>query len=360
MGYQQHRLSQGHIPHDRSLTLPPLQMGHAEAPISPATPSRTSEEQIMNINFRYKIKVLSQVAPPATKSKDRARGPLIAIEADSPEAAKEFADWLRDTLNVSDDLTACVIDGPKISASGGKEQVMAQYHRLASEWLFKSKDILQTITIPTSEKASANSAMPDATSSPAGSSRKVDESYNDTESESRASEQPTEPDKSDEKSEQSRSSLPDSMDVDKDSKRNSAVSAGEKPQAMTVKPISIIANYSLSTSNLVACLIPLGSNDPYSPNDHWQWTATQWRGIIGPDLTIYIRDATSMESGRPPVEIEFVEGRPDVGLFVMRQMKTEAQEGTSDGSSQVEASVLRRMGFEVGEWVRAFGTTSIN
>ena len=160
--------------------------------MSTATPGKTSEEQIMNINFRYKIKVLSQVAPPATKSKERARGPLIAIEANSPEAAKEFADWLRDTLNVSDDLTARVIDGPKISASGGKEEVMAQYHRLASEWLFKSKDILETITIPASDKPSADSAMPDAASSPMGSSRKLEESYDDTESESRASEKPTE------------------------------------------------------------------------------------------------------------------------------------------------------------------------
>ena len=314
----------------------------------------------MNISFRYKIKVLSQVAPPATKSKERARGPLIAIEGDSAGAAKELADWLRDTLNVSDDLTARVIDGPKISASGGKEEVMAQYHRLASEWLFKSKDLLETITMPMSDKVSADSAVRDAISSPTGSSRKIDESYDDTDSESRVSEKPTEADKSDEKSEQFASSLPDSMDVDEDSKRNSAVSASEKPQSTIVKPVSIIANYSLSTSNLVACLIPLGSNDPYSPNDHWQWTATQWRGIIGPDLTIYIRDATSNESGRPPVEIEFVEGRPDVGLFVMRRTKTDAQENTDDGSSQIEASVLRRMGFEVGEWIRAFGTTSIN
>ena len=94
MGYQQHRLSQGHLPHDRSLTLPPLQTGHPEPPTSTVVAVKTAEEQIMNMDFRYKIKVLSQIAPPAMKSKEQPRGPLIAVEGDSAEAAKEFADWL--------------------------------------------------------------------------------------------------------------------------------------------------------------------------------------------------------------------------------------------------------------------------
>lgn len=361
MGYQQHRLSQGHVTHDRSLTLPPLQTGRSETSAPATATGKSVEEQIMNINFRYKIKVLSQVAPPATKSKERPRGPLIAVEGDSAEAAKEFAEWLKDTLSSSSDLTARLIDGPRLSASGGKEEVMAQYHRLASDWLFKSKDILESIAIPAPEGSSADSAMPDANSSPPPqTSRKIDENYNDTESESRDSGKVDDTDKTDEKSEQSTSNAADNMDLDKDLKRTSTVSTSDKAPAYS-KPVSIIANYSLSTSNLVACLVPLGSNDPYSPNDHWQWTATQWRGIIGPDLTIYVRDAASMEGGRPPVEIEGVEGRPDVGLFVMRRTKGEGQDNSTEGkdtSLQAEAPVLRRMGFEVGEWVRAFGTTS--
>jgi hypothetical protein len=362
MGYQQHRLSQGHVPQDRSLTLPPLQTARPEPSTSAVAAGRTAEEQIMSLDFRYKIKVLSQIAPPATKSKGQPRGPLIAVEGDSAEAAKEFADWLRDMLNGSDDLAARVVDGPKISASGGKEEVMAQYHRLVSEWLFKSKHILESIMVPTSaDKAQADSAMPDAAPPPPQSDRKIDENYDDAETESRESDKVEETDKSDGRSEQSSSNPPESMDVDKDLKRNSSKSINGKQPSTSAKPISIVANYSLSTSNLVACFIPLGPNDPYSPNDHWQWTATHWRGIIGPDLTIYVRDAASIESGRPPVEIEVVEGKMDVGLFVMRRTKTEHQDGGIDGKEttlEVEASVLRRMGFEVGEWVRAFGTSN--
>ena len=314
----------------------------------------------MSISFRYKIKVLSQVAPPAARSKERPRGPLIAVEGDSAELAKEFADWLRETLNASNDLAARLIEGPKLAASGDKEEVMAQYHQLASEWLFKSKDIVESITIPTIEKAPVDDAMPDALSPPpAQSGRQIEENYEDTEIESRQSDNAEENQKSDEKSTQAGSTAPENMEVDKEPKRTSTTATTDGTHSLSVKPISIIANYSLSTSNLVACLIPLGQSDPYSPNDHWQWTATQWRGIVGPDLTIYIRDAASVESGRPPVEIEGVEGRPDVGLFVMSKTKTESQDGGVDGSLQVEASVLRRMGFEVGEWVRAFETTGI-
>ena len=358
MGYSQHRLSQGHIPLDRSLTLPPLQTARPEATRA-ATEDKSVEEQIMGISFRYKIKVLHQVAPPAMKAEQLARGPLIAVEGDSAEAAEEFAQWLRETLSSSSDLTARLIEGPKLSASGGKEEVMAQYHRLASDWLFKSKHVLESITIPPPHKAPDGSAMPEAApSSGPQTARKIDENYSDTESDPRDNDKSTEADKADDKSDQSASIVADSMDVYQASKPDAAASTNNKSQAPTAKPVSIIANYSLSTSNLVACLIPLGPNDPYSPNDHWQWTATQWRGIIGPDLTIYVRDGTNLESGRPSVEIENVDGKSDVGLMVMRRTMSNDQNGGFDGAevgSHVEASVLRRMGFEVGEWVRAFG-----
>ena len=117
------------------------------------------------------------------------------------------------------------------------------------------------------------------------------------------------------------------------------------------KPVTVIPNYSLYTSNLFACRIPIGPNDPYSPNDHWQWTATQWRGIIGPDLTIYVRDTPATESATQSVEITAPEGRPDVGLIIVRRAKADTD---GEQGADIEASVLRRLGFEVSEWVRAF------
>lgn len=357
MGYQQHRLSQGHVPHDRSLTLPPLQTGGSGASGVAATAGKTAEEQIMNINFRYKIKVLSQVAPPAPKAKDIPRGPLIAVEGDDVEAVKELAGWLTETLSAGSELSVNLLEGPVVDPQSTKEEAFAQYHRLAAEWLSKSKEITESITVKMLEK-NADAAMPDAalasaTTSPQ-SNRKIDERYDDSsddassrgdkmqEDESANSEKAGDQQSSSQKSEKAEA---EKMDIDKRNSTASTTSASAtKVSSGSVKPVSIIPNYSLHTSNTYARHIPIGPSDPYSPNDHWQWTATQWRGIIGPDLTIYVRDAVSGESGRPSFEIEPVEGRPDVALFVVRR------EG--DG---VEASLLRRVGFEVSEWVRAFG-----
>lgn len=360
IGYQQHRLSQGHIAPDRSLTLPPLQTGHQGGLSATAATGKTAEEQIMNIDLRYKIKVLSQVAPPEPKKKDSPRGPLIAVEGDSADAAEELAAWLRDMLNSSDDLAGKLFNGPELSANGSKEEIMAQYHRLASEWLGRSKDILESIRMKVMEKLPADTAMPDAVpSNSPQSARKIDENYDDTDEDSTKEDDVQKPKDGDKDiSQRSDSDAVENMDVDKKQRNAASSSVNGAARTTSTKPVSIIANYSLQTSNVFACLIPLDKDDPYSPNDHWQWTATQWRGIVGPDLTIYVRDAVGGQSGRPPLEIETVDGRPDVGLFIVRRTKSEAQEGAKDakyGNEQVEASVLRRVGFEVSEWVRAFG-----
>ena len=76
---------------------------------------------------------------------------------------------------------------------------------------------------------------------------------------------------------------------------------------------------------------------------------SQWRGIISPDLTIYVRDAADSDSsngGKQSVDI-----LDDGNLFVVARTKNEGKEAL-----EVEASTLRRLGFEVSEWVRAFGS----
>lgn len=317
----------------------------------------------MNISFRYKIKVLSQVAPPATKKKDIPRGPLIAIEGDNLEAVTALADWLKQTLSKGDDLTVNLIEGPKVEAGGIKEEAMAQYHRLAAEWLGKSKGILDTIKMKIAEKADATmtDAAATATTCPQNASRIIDEKYDDSESASSKDEKMEEDKRGEQGSSESKDeakteepslaskSAAEKMDVDKEaSKRNSTLS---NTTLTSIKPVSIIANYSLHTSNSFARQIPIGPHDPYSPNDHWQWTATQWRGIIGPDLTIYIRDASPGEP-QHSVDMDAVDGRPDIGLFVVSRAGGEAEQGAV---GKLEASVLRRVGFEVSEWVRAFG-----
>lgn len=104
-----------------------------------------------------------------------------------------------------------------------------------------------------------------------------------------------------------------------------------------VLPIALVPRgFSLSTSDTFALRIPI--NDSYAPVDHWQWMATLWRGIVGPDLTIYVnkvgRDELNKMGG--------VEIRGDCAAIIVRVLE----------GANMDEKTARRLGFEVVEFVR--------
>jgi hypothetical protein len=128
----------------------------------------------------------------------------------------------------------------------------------------------------------------------------------------------------------------------------------QNPQNLKT-PIALLPNgFSLSTSDTFSFQIPI--NDSYAPIDHWQWMATLWRGIIGPDLTIIVeREETRHETrgsiGREETRYtgggNSVEVRGEVrGLIVVRVVH---------GEGGLDEKTKRRLGFEVLEWVRGRG-----
>lgn len=104
-----------------------------------------------------------------------------------------------------------------------------------------------------------------------------------------------------------------------------------------IMPIALVPNgFSLSTSDTFALRIPI--NDSYAPVDHWQWMATLWRGIVGPDLTIYVNKVSRDEMNK----MGGVEIRGDCAAIIVRIL-----EGAEMGEK-----TARRLGFEVVEFVR--------
>ncbi|KKY38170.1 putative hmg box protein [Diaporthe ampelina] len=105
-------------------------------------------------------------------------------------------------------------------------------------------------------------------------------------------------------------------------------------------PVALIPDgFSLTLSDKFASTVAI--TDPYSPVDHWQWMATLWRGIVGPDLVVYIRASTPEElvrSGSSAVEYRAP------GIMIVR---VDAEKGTVDEKTE------RRLAFELMEWVRA-------
>lgn len=496
MGYQQHRLSQGHLPHDhRSLTLPPLQtsgnvgdrnsiagpssssiggvgadgMMTASAaavaaairrsisgnrdPLSSASAAASSstkvvEDVIRGMDFRYKIGILAKVAPPAgfplpsasakkdgegnDKDGSAARGPLIAIEGDDADAVRELGRWLSRELGKKggggaaaeeEDLEVRLVEGPLDEGRewgeggeiGGKKtkKAIIEYHLLITEWLAKSDEIVESLRYRRAMPASTATAAPGVAAEEGGenadetmtedlpavqekakSERKLEEDYDDSEGSASRDEDLTShsaqnpanktQDPSGEETTTSTSSPPppakpshdedgegETMQIDPPLPPPTSSSSPANQTHNTSKPVILLPNFSLHTSTAFALRIPIDPTSQYSAPDHWQWAATQWRGVVGPDLTIYVRDSSSGGSasgiggenggtasagsrGRVVGGNGGVEMGEEGNLFVVRRTVGGGGGGKKSGG-EVEGSVLRRLGFEVGEWVRAFG-----
>ncbi|KAI1213632.1 uncharacterized protein F4807DRAFT_408520 [Annulohypoxylon truncatum] len=119
---------------------------------------------------------------------------------------------------------------------------------------------------------------------------------------------------------------------------------GDKPaEDMSSKPnlrlpVAVISDgYSLTVSDKYASSLHV--NDAYRADDHWQWVATLWRGIIGADLTIYVKKTSEPAEIQGNNCVEFVNS----AVMVLRM---------AEGKG-VDEKLERRLGFEILEWVRS-------
>jgi hypothetical protein len=289
--------------------------------------SQSIDEIIMNMPFEAKLEVLRKIASPKAYDQITPRGPLIAIEGDDTDAVNNLAKWLSDTLQKDSELNVVLLDGPDVAQKGRNDEAMAEYHMLVAKWLTRSKVIMRDL------EYNADTALDIAKSTKMDMStptrtREVDENYDDDDDTPTKPSAPTQVDSAHPTAASSpkKNSLNDIMDVD---------DASSTKNLPSKKPIAVLPLFSLHASNTFACRIPL--TDTYAPNDHWSWNATQWRGVVGPDLTIYLKDGE--EKGK------MVEQKEEARLFVVRR----------GVDAEVDGSTLRRLGFEIGEWVRSFG-----
>ncbi|KAF2005317.1 hypothetical protein P154DRAFT_357684 [Amniculicola lignicola CBS 123094] len=112
----------------------------------------------------------------------------------------------------------------------------------------------------------------------------------------------------------------------------------------TPQPVVILPTFQLRASDLYTSRIPI--QDAYSPTDHWQWMATLWRGTVGPDLTVYVSTADPKEGTSNGKLVELDEA---VRCLTVRREK----------GKDFDTSALRRVGFEVGEWIRGVGKKTV-
>ncbi|ORY06240.1 hypothetical protein BCR34DRAFT_590673 [Clohesyomyces aquaticus] len=264
--------------------------------------SRSVEAMVMSVPYNVKVKVLGRITPPLkepgpTSPAIRVRGAILAIEGDNTSAVKEMAEWLKDFL----------------LKDQGDNGYKYKYSPRISEPPKVPKDSQKDVTFEEyldlikewhgrSKEMIGYITTPVSTDSP--------DSSNSTSS------------------------------PRKDSP-NLSSSSSPLSQDSATKPVVILPTYQLRAADVYTSRIPI--QDAYSPTDHWQWMATLWRGTVGPDLTIYVQNADPKDT--PPRGGKLVEVNEEGRYLTVKREKGGA----------FDEGALRRVGFEVKEWIHGVG-----
>lgn len=353
---------------------------------------------IMSISPLNKIKVLSKISPPLAapgplSPKYSTRGVAIAIDGQDEAAIKAITGYLIKELNETNVVKVFELDG---SEDGRKEKETEKEDEKEKE---KEKEKKRGGSKASSSTQEGEKDK-DKDKDPGTDAEKTYDAYlsltrryhalsssittfltTAPTSPTTTSPQPLAPD-DDSDSPISPKTIP------KPKTRSSTNRKAPEEQAKIASqlkglPIALLPNWALTHSDRYACALPI--TDAYAPVDHWQWMATLWRGIVGADITVAVRapqvpaeTPTTAEMVRTAKEAGIGGGKGgtagsgkggvggergtggggnvsvgqavDVRLEDARAIVLRAAEGEG-----VPEGSLRRVGFEVGEWVRARG-----
>ncbi|KAI0484492.1 hypothetical protein GGR56DRAFT_27286 [Xylariaceae sp. FL0804] len=134
-------------------------------------------------------------------------------------------------------------------------------------------------------------------------------------------------------------------------------------------PVAVLADgYSLTHADRYAAALHVG--DAYGADDHWQWVATLWRGVVGADLSVCVKQQKHQQQGAaapaPAAEADVQMAGPNVMVVRVPPPPPGAAEGGpaggggsggggGGGGGVVDERLERRLGFEISEWVRGGG-----
>ena len=224
-----------------------------------ASHGKAIEAMVMSIPALNKIKVLSKISPPlpipgpASPPYDT-RGALIAVEGSSEEAIKLTATYLKEYLERDGDYRVRLLLKPvetTFEDHAAWLNTIILYHQ-------ESREIIKYITtVPSSAEQITASGSHRSSKTTSDESKKGSDQEDDAAASPMASPTPT------------------------------TTSLNPFRRIRQPIPIIIAPRYQVSLTDLAASQIPI--SDEYSPSDHWQWMATLWRGIVGPDVTIDVK-----------------------------------------------------------------------
>ncbi|KAL8968737.1 MAG: hypothetical protein Q9183_002322 [Haloplaca sp. 2 TL-2023] len=314
-------------PPDSSLTLPPLRH---PSPSGDATQAKSVEAMVMSIPTLNKIRILSKISPPLAKTNPTSPGPeprgfVIAVDGHESAAVEQITAYLNTAYTPS--YAVKVFQSPLVaeeSKDDGTGDDKAPMTTLEECHLTMAKYLALSIQLKAYITSSPSSSSGRALSSPAVSPKSVPLPKPRTETPPMAA-----------------------ADTAKPTFATETLTSSAKNTPDARVPIALVPAYQLTNTDRSACRVPI--DDSYAPTDHWQWMASMWRGIVGPDVTIAVRgnDDGSLDSrgrvvkGGAEVEVRLEDSR----AVIVRV----------DKGGKVAEGGLRRLGFEVGEWIRGRG-----
>lgn len=312
--------------------------------------ARGVEAMIMSIPYINKIKVLEKIAPPPPLLGGN-RGPIIAIEGAVPGLVRQVGQIIERALANSGECKVRVWSGSGGGEEGKREREreksgesgVQQQQRLGgvgfadclttiTEWHGRSAEIVKYIT-------STTAITPAGTAEPEPARRESDVSMASCSS-------------GEEK--KSNNANTGGGEATRSKSVSTAASASQQQKGQQQRgliPVALLADgFRLTISDRFACRVPIA--DAYAPVDHWQWMATLWRGIVGPDLVVYVRGAEEEEMTRLQA-VEMAAGAENVmKVRVVVPPGVGVAGGAAMDTVLVGEKVERRLGFEVVEWVR--------
>jgi hypothetical protein len=337
------------------------------------------EAKIIKIPNNNKFKVLSRICPPLAplgpaSPVNEVRGAIIAVEGTEPHLVAEVGNFIGDHLSKEAEYIIKSFSAPVENAAPRDSMVEVQmidadmrtfnspkipspfmkYLNIIQYWHEKSEEIIKFITTTPppalSHGASLSSKPISPTATTAPSPKPI-------------------------------TSPPESVPVDNSiPPAISTTGTSNHVDPNPAVPIALLPyGFSLTISDQAAISIPI--NDAYAPVDHWQWMATLWRGIVGPDLVIYVKsvllpttttpgDKEAMEEMSRNGVVEVRREREDSARIVVVRVpiredraSTAGVAGGYDGMNgegslgaagrgKAQEATLRRLGFEVLEIVR--------
>lgn len=305
---------------DESLRLPPIQTQLSNGTPTtqrsdPRAESRESqaksiEAMVMTIPYLNKIKVLTKISPPLSppgpgSPAQEIRGAVVAVEGSDSELLKEIGSFINEYL--SKDSSFAVRVWGTTTSPVAPTPITA--HPIEMEMVEASTPIVVSKPAEVTEETDSFVEYLSIISQWHKKSEEISKYITTTPS-------------------------PSALELEV----NTGQDISPRPKVL---PVALVpSGFSLTTSDTFALRIPI--NDSYAPVDHWQWMATLWRGIVGPDLTIFVTRVGADEMNR----LGGVEIRLDCGAIIVRIPET----------GKMDEKTARRLGFEVVEIVRNIET----